>query len=191
MSPQFDAHLRNRGLFDSGASHWIDAGEEIVTFPLWAAGGGLVGYQRYAWNLPKERSNKGRYFTWISEYIKPLALWGMEYALNKKEPKRGYFSPALIITEGVFDAIRCIQCGFRACAILTATPSRQFVQWFRQLTHGQIVLAVKDNDENNAGDGLDKLAFMGYNVLHAKDIGDLDVNAADEFLHETLANWCY
>jgi len=179
----FLIHLYERGLFQTPViNYWADWDNEIVTFPLWTAGGGLVGYQRYTWHEEKKRANGGKYFTWITDLWKPCAFWGMEYALNWGGYK--YKSRSLLITEGVWDALRCLQQGYRACAILSATPNRQFTHWFRQLTHNQRVVAIKDNDLNNAGNGLDKLADVGYNVERHKDIGEHTPYEAHNWLYK-------
>jgi len=188
MQEKFIQHIRRRGA--DRVRSWIDWAGEVVTFPLWTANGKLVGYQRYVWNEPKRRSNIGKYFTWITEEYKPLAFWGMEYVLPNPAGCANHSTVSqkpLLVCEGIFDAIRCIQCGFRACAILTATPSRQFVHWFNQLTYHQLTISIKDND--GAESGLDKLAKYVIMSAWHKDMGDHTVDEADEWLHETLRHW--
>lgn len=189
MQEKFPQHIQRRGAHTVRC--WIDWATEIVTFPLWGINGSLLGYQRYSWNQPKKRSNIGKYFTWITEEYKPLAFWGMEYVTSKVSPcglHSEVSQPPLLVCEGIFDAIRCIQCGFRACAILTATPSKQFVQWFNYLTYHQMTIAIKDND--GAKSGLDKLGNSGIITCEwHKDMGDHTVNEADEWLNESLKHW--
>lgn len=198
----FMTHIIERGLITVTHSYtglpayswacnaFISWREEIITFPLWNAAGGMAGYQRYTWNAEKKRCNQGRYFTWITEGYKPLAFWGMEYALNWE--KKEWYSPSLIIVEGIFDAIRALDCGFRSCAILTSTPAKQFIQWFRMLTHNQHIIAIKDKpSEKEQKSRLDRLADVCYTCQWEKDLGDHSPNVADEWLHDTLVSYCY
>jgi len=187
MRTPFVQHLLERGLTED-ISHWIDYVCEIVTFPLFGVDKAYRGYQRYAWDQPKIRSNLGRYYTWISPEYRPLAFWGMEYVspyLARCAGREVASDSPLIIVEGIFDALRVIQCGFRACAILTATPSPLFVGWFNQLTLRQRKIAIKDNDGQKSG--LDKLAQYAIMSEWHKDLGDHTVEEADEWLRETLS----
>ncbi len=180
----FYNHLLDRGVREA-TQCWIDWNTERVWFPLWSVTGRLIGYQRYSWEAPKVRSNKGRYFTWITEEYKPLACWGMYQLSLLGRLSMGHSQP-ILVTEGVFDALRCIQCGYPAVAILTATPSKQFVQWFTMLTQGRNTIGVLDNDESGAGKGLDKLCSSSIMCEWHKDIGDHNEQEAREWLNEML-----
>lgn len=178
----FKSHLETRGLFDANPYVWVDWSSELVTFPLWSTNGILVGYQKYDWRAAKLRSNVGKYFTWIGDSHKPYGIWGMEYVLSSDR-----FAAPLLITEGVWDAIRAIGAGYRACAILTATPHKSLVKWFRTITYGQLRISIRDNDgENKCGHGLDKLADLGYTVEGVKDLGEMSLAGARSWLGRTL-----
>src|SRR5690606_3733249 len=178
----FKSHLETRGLFDANPYVWVDWSSELVTFPLWSTNGILVGYQKYDWRAAKLRSNVGKYFTWIGDSHKPYGIWGMEYVLSSDR-----FATPLLITEGVWDAIRAIGAGYRACAILTATPHKSLVKWFRTITYGQLRISIRDNDgENKCGHGLDKLADLGYTVEGVKDLGEMSLAGARSWLGRTL-----
>lgn len=180
----FNSHLKSRGLFDANPHVWVDWTGKLVTFPLWSTSGVLVGYQKYDWLAPKLRSNQGRYFTWIGESHKPFGIWGMEYVLSSDR-----FTTPLLVTEGVWDAIRAIGAGYRACAILTATPHKSLVKWFKLVTLGQHTVSIRDNDgDNKCGMGLDKLTDVGYTVQGTKDLGEMDLVRAKSWLKKTVEN---
>lgn len=165
----FHDHLLKRGLTDE-IRCWIDWNTERVFFPMWSPPV-LVGYQRYSWNEPKIRSNAGRYFTWITEEYKPLAIWGLT-ELDESD-RLGLRDPDLVLVcEGVWDAIRCIQCGYNAVAVLTATPAKEFVHWFRRIMQRKNLVGILDNDKNNAGLGLTKLCTSTIMCELHKDMGD-------------------
>ena len=179
----FIQHLEQRGL-SPDIRAWVDYEGEIVTFPLWGASGVLVGYQRYTWKEPKIRSNAGKYYTWITAEYKPVAVWGMEYILDNGG---NWESPSLVVVEGIWDAISCIQCGYRACALLTATPNKQLIGWFRYLTMGQDVVAIKDSpNKKEQKSGLDKLANHAIMCVEEKDMGDHSPQQAIKFLSENI-----
>lgn len=176
---EFVKHLESRGLFDAPIPSWsADMETEALSFHFWSPAGTLVGYQSYYWRQPKLRSNEGRYFTWIGSAYRPLGLWGMEYILSrKKEP--------LIITEGIWDAIRAIGAGYRACAILTATPNPTFKRWFTNITYGQDTVVVKDNDE--AGESLTVLGARSVSCpAPYKDLGEMSPDEAFSFLGKVI-----
>ena len=181
----FMNHLRERGLSPEGRTAsiqcWIDWNGEIVTFPLWSPVGSLIGYQRYIWNAPKLRRNQGRYYTWITEEYKPIAVWNVSCLMWRGMPATSHCQPVLV-TEGIWDAIRCIQCGYDAVATLTCTPTKQFVQWFKLLTQGRKTIAIMDNDENNAGLGLAEFTTSSILCEGYKDIGDMGFINAKRFL---------
>lgn len=174
--PALSKHLLERGVTKDTPCLIVEE-TELVYFFLYSVGGHMLGFQRYYWKGDKLKSNdlRGRYHTWISPQYRPLAFWGMEFVQGRKEP--------LYITEGIFDALRIIQTGRLAAAMLTCSPSKEFVKHFRYLTMGRDVIAIKDNDgENKCSNGLDKLATRSYTIKGAKDIGELSVEDADEFL---------
>jgi len=179
----FHNHLVERGLTDD-IRCWIDWNTERIFFPMWSPPI-LVGYQRYSWNEPKIRSNAGRYFTWITEEYKPLGMWGLA-ELNDSD-RLGLRNPDLVlVTEGIWDAIRCIQAGYNAVAILTATPSKEFVRWFRRIMQRKNIVGILDNDPNNAGLGLTKLCTSSIICERHKDIGEHSPEEAKKFLNERV-----
>jgi hypothetical protein len=169
-------HLWDRGLFDVNPLCWIDLKQEVLTFPLWSPIGFLVGYQFYDWRARKLRCNEGRYFTRISPSFKPLGIWGMEWVLQGEGP--------LLILEGIWDAIRAIGAGYRACALLTATPAKELLQWFHMLSYWQDTVVVADND--GAGNHLRKLGRRSITVEGAKDLNALSPSEAKSFLQRSL-----
>jgi hypothetical protein len=183
----FHAHLAERGLTSERV--WISEESELVYFPLWSPIGALVGYQRYTWNLPKIRSNAGKYFTWITEEYKPLGMWGLEYLSRPTSLAMppDAVSQRVLVTEGIWDAIRCRQAGYNAVAVLTSTPSKQFVQWFRLVMQGKETIGILDNDENDAGKGLTKLCVTSIMCEHHKDIGEHTPNEARQWLRKQLS----
>lgn len=175
----FRDHLRERGFYDARPHAWIDGPTQLVTFPLWTPDGILVGYQKYDWRQPKLRSNLGRYFTWISPNHRPYGIWGTEYIVQRKDEP-------LFITEGIWDAIRVLGTGYRACAVLTATPNKQFRAWFDFITMGQNTIVLADNDDNNAGEALKKLGQTAHTVEGGKDMNSLSPAECRDFIKEIL-----
>lgn len=168
----FAVHCERRGL-TSKLKCWRDDETEILTFPLWHSDK-LVGYQRYDWRAEKLRSNQGRYFTWITEEYRPLAVWGTEYLRQE---------PTLFICEGIWDAVRILNSGRQAIATLTATPNRQFVAWFKREFGTFRKIGILDRDENKAGMGLVKLCDLWYNSpVGFKDMGEMSQEQASNFI---------
>lgn len=185
---EFRKHLEDRGFSDSIRVLHIDWDNEVVYFPLWSPLT-LVGYQRYEWKKAKKHGNEGRYFTWISKSYSPLALWGLD-RLSSLDECASEESQRVLVTEGIWDAIRCIQAGYNAVAILTATPNAQFVQWFKMVMQGRNAIAILDNDENGAGRGLAKLCVSSIMCERHKDIGEHSPDGAKQWLKDAI-NHCY
>lgn len=185
---EFHNHLVERGLSDVDVHYWLDWNNELVYFPLWSPTGVMVGYQKYTWRLPKIRSNAGKYFTWITESYKPLAFWGYDtlYRPNSPSMPADAVSQRVLVTEGIWDAIRCQQCGYNAVAVLTATPNKQFKQWFRMVMQGKEVIGILDKDENNAGAGLTKLCDSSIMCELHKDIGEHSPREAEQWLKSKI-----
>lgn len=177
---EFYYHLRDRGV-KANTQCWIDWNSERIWFPLWSVGGRLIGYQCYSWREKKIRSNKGKYFTWITEEYKPLACWGLSQLSLTRRPRISHSQPILVV-EGIFDALRCIEAGYVALAVLTATPARQFTQYLKMLLQGKNTIAILDNDESNAGLGIAKLCNRAIIVEKHKDMGDHSTQEAKQWL---------
>lgn len=181
ISP-FLSHLLERG-WHSGLRCWLDRDQEIITFPLWGPSHAFVGYQKYKWNEEKKRDNGGKYFTWITEKYRPLAFWGMEY-LNHPDWQDGHSKPICLVCEGVWDAIRCQNAGYRAIAVLGATPNKIFRYWMLQVLADYTVVAVCDNDK--AGKSLAKLGEYAIIVEGKKDINEFSDEEAEKWLSTKL-----
>lgn len=159
---------------NSSIRAWIDYESEIIRFPVWALNGALIGYQRYVWFAPKIRSNdsEGRYITKIREAHQKTAFWGLEYF--DKTPK------ILFVTEGIWDAIRCINAGYSCIAAFTATPSKQLKAYLRLLNPHRPIVVICDNDD--AGKKLAKLGDFSFTPSTGKDMSDMSPEQAQEFL---------
>ena len=182
---RFYNHLKDRGV-GVDTQCWIDWNSERVWFPLWSVNGRLIGYQRYSWQEEKVRSNRGKYFTWITEEYKPLACWGLSQLSLARRPAISPSQPILVV-EGIFDALRCVEAGYVALGVLGATPSKQFVSWFKMLLQGRNTIAILDNDENNAGCGLTKLCTSAIMCEWYKDMGDHNKHEAKRWLHDKIS----
>jgi len=181
---EFIRHLAERGLSDE--HFWIDEDSERIWFPLYSVGSiKLVGYQRYSWREGKLRDNGGRYWTWISDAYKPLACWGLSY-LNWSDGFACRSSQRVLVTEGIWDAIRCRRAGYNAVAVLTATPSKQFIAWFKLVMQGKELVGVLDNDENNTGLRLQSLCSSSIICEEHKDIGEYSTKEAKLWLSQML-----
>lgn len=162
-------HLRSRHVDFIRVSPNYDNEERSATFLLWNLSGQLVGYQRYMPDRDKTRNNdptQNRYFT---RMCRPN-VWGVEY-LN--------LSPDLVfVSEGIFDAIRFINRGYSAIAILSGDPSPQIRTWIRML--GRTLIVAGDND-NVAVSGKKLLNLSKKNVtpIDSHDFGDASEQEID------------
>jgi hypothetical protein len=176
----FQQHLRERGLNEHIAA-WVSQEEEIVRFPVWTIDGKLIGYQRYNWAAGKLRSNAihGRYITKVNPAYKEVAFWGAEF----KD-----LSPDIIFyTEGVWDAIRIINCGYTCYAIFTCSPSRQLKEHMSLLNRNRRQIMVGDNDDNKAG--MRARGFAPEFFLCPKsDPGAMTPEECKEWLHRVANN---
>lgn len=84
----------------SSSSCIVDWDSEIVTFVLYSPTGKIAGTVQYNWKENKEGNNVGRYEHTIRLKAVPF---GFEFKQNTK---------IAVITEGIFDAIRCLEAGF-------------------------------------------------------------------------------
>lgn len=178
MITEFIYHIYKRGLIDSNyrlqVYCWVDLYSEDVVFPIYHYDK-LIGYQQYNWNETKKRSNYGKYYTYVSDNYKSYSFWGMEYLFG---------DGPLIVTEGIFDAIRAINCGYRAVALLTATPNERLIYWFNLVTSGQYKVCIKDKkgDQNF----LHRISTKVVDSVDYDDLNDYPQEEAKEFLKQVV-----
>lgn len=164
----FREHLKQRG-WTPILHSWVDWTSEIVTFPLYSTSGKMIGYQRYDWKAEKTRDNgKPRYFTYISEAYKGCYVYGLENIFGHG---------ALFVTEGIFDSIRVSLNWFDCLATLTATPTKQTIQWLKMFAVNRPLIAIADEDGKLGRGWADK-----QYVPPAHDISDMEHDAAGRWL---------
>lgn len=178
----FHYHLMNRG-WRNWLNSWVDFDSEVVVFPLLTVDRSkLIGYQRYRWNEPKIRGNQEhgnqRYFTYVSEAYKGMAIYGWDNCFGHGP---------LIVTEGIFDALKVTNCWWDCVALLTNQPTKQFKDWFRMVTRGRCVCAVLDQGEPT--DRWLQLAdYVWYPPSQYKDLGDMPLDEVRPFIEGQLQN---
>lgn len=173
----FHYHLHQRGLRPWHRA-WVDDEQELVTFPLFTFDK-LIGYQRYNWREIAKKNNGGRYFTWISDAYKTCSCYGLHEL-------RGY--GPLFIVEGIWDSLAIKNCWHDSIAVLSNNPHRQLIQWIKNVFRFRTTIAILDNDANNAGNKLAKVADFAFHVPHTvKDMGELDEREAFHFLDEVIS----
>ena len=173
----FKAHLEKRGLTDK-ISAWISYEEEIVRFPIWTLDGKLIGYQRYNWQAGKLRSNNewGRYITKVNDAYKAMAFWGAEHFYNSEE---------IFYTEGIWNAIRIINAGYAALALLTCSPHKQLRSYLKLINKNRRTIVICDKDDNKAGEKLKHVGDEHY-FPPAPDINDMNQNDANLWLNQIV-----
>lgn len=182
MPTPFQLHLEQRGLTPT-INVWVDWAGEVLTFPLWGWAGKLVGYQRYRWRGVKTRSNAvdGKYFTWVSDRYKDSGIYGREYL--------GDYAGPVFIVEGAWNAVRVINCGYSALAMLTGTPPRSIIDHVRLICGNRPLIAICDNDASQTGLKMGKWTdHYICSALPYKDIGELTQEQAHHFL-ERFQTW--
>ena len=130
-------HIQSRGPIDN-IYHYMDIEQEILSFPIWA-GKKLIGYQKYNWRADKTKNNdykNGRYYTWVSEAYRNSYFYGSEYYRGQS---------TIYLVEGIWDAIRILNAGYCAFALLGSTPSKQTKGIFNMFWKCNLV-AICDND---------------------------------------------
>ena len=111
--------------------------DEVFIFYLYDFGGNLTGFQQYRPLGDKQyRRNPraGKYFTHITSGC--IGVWGLQYH---------YQSPIMVITEGVFKAVRFHNCGINAIALLSNNPTH-LQQQLQLLSLQYKLVAVIDPD---------------------------------------------
>lgn len=174
---EFEQHIADRGYLEGMPNIVVDYDNEVVVFLLYSTTGVFIGYQNYFWKAEKERSNKGRYFTWLTEEYKPMSVWGW-HSLSKFSEQ-----DVLFIVEGMWDAVRVHGAGYACLAVLTATPQKQTIEYIKQNSWRRTKIGLIDNDENGAGLGVAK--FFEHNSITPKpykDLGDMPPHIASAYL---------
>lgn len=95
----------------SSSSCVVDWDNEIVTFLIYSYSGKLAGTEQYNWKLSKNLPNEGKYIKHIPLKGVP---WGIEFKRNTN---------MAIVTEGIFDCIRCLESGYDSYPLHTFTNS--------------------------------------------------------------------
>lgn len=112
-------HLLSRHCDPDKYAVQLDEENGVATFFLYNLSGQITGYQQYRPNAPKTQSNdeaKGKYYTFVSDTKKP-AMFGVDIV-----PDEYGKNDIMIITEGLFDAVRFHAANLRAVATLTNDP---------------------------------------------------------------------
>jgi len=150
-------HLLRRGVRD--VVRLLSVTEDVAVFPLYNLSGQLVGYQNYRPDATKKKTNdprEARYFTRVSE----KTVWGLEY-LNP-------LKPVLFVVEGIFDAVKLVELGFNAVAVLSNDP-KAVGQMLWSLPY--VTVALCDNDA--AGLKLAEYCKTSRVLTTTKDMGEL------------------
>jgi hypothetical protein len=167
-------HLKKRGVSLKKYNLMLSEDQTQAYFFIYNLSQQIVGYQKYNPNGIKVRSNEDRklhksrwkYFTWATkqENCNAIAVWGLEHC--NPNHKTWY------VTEGIFDAVKLINAGYSAVAILTCSPSKELIGWFSSLP--QRFVGVLDNDGNNDSNKLTKVCDeVIVTPYKYKDLGDM------------------
>ncbi len=180
----FREHIALRGYKEDMPNVVVDYDNEVVTFLLFTITGTFAGYQNYHWKAEKVRGNKGRYFTWLTDWYKLMGIWGW-HSLNRGYDNKHDF---VFLCEGIWDAIRIHNAGYPAIAIMTATPHPNTVKYIKLNTHNRLAIGVLDRDDNLAGQKLRAACDISYTVpAPFKDIGEMEPRTAKYWLEDVLA----
>ncbi len=166
-------HLSHRGV--RNVVRLLSVTDELAVFPLYNLSGQLVGYQNYRPNATKKKTNdprEARYFT----RVKQETVWGLEY-LNPCRPE-------LFVVEGVFDAVKLVELGFNAVAVLCNDP-KAVGNMLKCLPY--LTVALCDNDA--AGLKLAEYCYTHVVLNTAKDMGDLSFSETLALAESTLERY--
>lgn len=168
-----EEHLNERHLDMDLHRVWLDNEQNIATFPLWNLSGQLVGYQQYRPDASKKKKNspkEGRYYSYISSGSR--GVWGLE---------SWSLSPALFLTEGIFDAARLTSLGLSAIAVLSNDPV--FLKpWLIPVWSSRHVVAICDYGP--AGHKLAKYGHSYWSMPEEFDLGD----APDDYVKQIIGD---
>jgi hypothetical protein len=174
--------LLNRGLSPDKINVIIAEDSQVATFLLYNMSGQIVGYQTYRPGRPKVGQGlspeMAKYFTHVASNgrDKMIAVWGVENI--RPDDTRLY------VAEGIFDAIKVVNAGRSAIAILTRNP--KFVRdWFKILN--MKIIGLLDNDDASRSDV--KRGLWAYvDEVHFTpdpygDLGDMPQHEVDQLLN--------
>lgn len=155
----FSKHLEERmgtmyGTILSSSSCVVDWQNELVSFIMYSPTGKMAGIETYNWREDKTKNNEGRYKKVVSLKSVP---WGIEFKRN---------TPIIIVTEGIFDCIRCLEAGFDSYPLLTFT-NRDVLNTLR-LYNTEICYLMDYDCKGIAGIKQNKHAISSYAI---SDIG--------------------
>jgi len=154
--------------------HRPNLSESSATFMLYNLSGKIVGYQRYMpLNTDRARNDfNGRYYTYRMN--QEIAIFGLEsYKANS----------TVIITEGIFDAVRLTKRGCTALALLTNAPNSSMLNSISLLPNR--IVAIVDNDDG--GKLFKKKIVQVANAIitctHNKDLGESSEDFVDNIIN--------
>ena len=114
MEEDFEEHLARRGLRLSNYLY-VDYEKELVTFPLYNLSGILKGVQTYNWKseIRGKNTEDCRYY---NQRDKTSITYFTTPDINIMDNRD------LHVVEGIWDAIRVIEAGYKCIAVMTSTP---------------------------------------------------------------------
>lgn len=166
-------HLLSRGLDSTKYRVFLNEEEGVATLLLWNLSGQLVGYQVYRPSADKTKKNNphdGRYFTYVSSGQD--AIFGLEY-LTEEGP--------IFVVEGTFKAIKLLNLGFNAIAILGSTPKRM-KPFFSILSETRKLVAIGDNDKA----GYSLVVTVGQGTQSTRDLDEM----SDQEVLDLVKSFC-
>lgn len=173
----FWAHLRARGLDRDLPGVVIDDVSGRVSFLLYDLSGRLIGVQKYN-PFSDQKNNGGRYKTYVAKCPcgqQHIAVWGLQFYRTDL--------PFVFLTEGIFDAIRIINAGWPAIALLSCDIPRTTRTWLKTLP--QIRVAILDTDK--AGKKMSRYGDRSFVVPSPyKDLGDMPAQPAQDYINRLI-----
>lgn len=125
----FKLHLQERTgqLYDDVlSSSVVDWDNELLTFLIYSTTGQLTGTVRYDWRKEKSSCrNTGKYSNHISNHSIPFGLH-----FRRK-------TSIAVVTEGIFDTLRCIEAGYDAYPLLS-TDNKPVIQTISLMGYSEI-----------------------------------------------------
>jgi len=179
-----EQHLRDRGVDPEKLGVIYDKESNIANFLLYNLSGQLIGFQQYNPNKPKahykgeKMKDLVKYYTYVSKEGGKkdtfISVWGLENIDFEKDKE-------IWITEGIFDAVKLVNAGLPALAVLTATPSKQLKQWLSIIN--KKIIGILDADE--AGNLLKSVTSVAYTVPKPyKDLGEMPQEEVNSFVKD-------
>ncbi|MFA6525975.1 MAG: toprim domain-containing protein [Candidatus Buchananbacteria bacterium] len=173
----FTSHLHGRGLTGVLPGIFIDAVSCRVNFLIYNFSGQIIGVQKYD-PFNHLKNNGGRYKTYIGKSPdgqQKIAVWGLQFYRHDM--------PYVFLTEGIFDAIRIINSGFPALALLSCDASRSTKHWLKILPQKKIAIL----DSNKAGKKLVRFSDFHRAVPNQyKDLGEMSQTEASTFIQSIV-----